>query len=459
MPSHHNLFSACEHFLHSKSLVTLVIVLLFGGVMRYFLIMSVVFVLTGVSAINAQPSKQALVNINTETLIKILDEDASVVLIDVRAPFEIKHTGTIKRGQNVNIMRGWIEAQIEDYVQDKDTPIVVYCGLNIRSPLAARTLMEMGYTNVKNYSDGFLTWKKALNPVKISDYEPNSILYRKPVKVIESVYSATGATQPNTYENSNHNNNLSFIVTTDGVLVFNAGGSYLVAQALHDEIKKITQQRVKYVVLENSQGHAILGVNYWKQQGAVIIAHSKTDKEIAEHGNAIYMRILSRQKDKMIGTKVMRPDVLFDKQFNLNMGGTQIELLHIGASHSPDDIQLWMPKQKLLISGDTAFNERLLPVFPHTDIAAWIKTWDKIEALQPKIIIPGHGHPTDLATITKFTKDYLLTMYSEVKKILDNDGDLADAYNIDQSAYRDWGTYRELHRQNAERIFKQMEFE
>jgi hypothetical protein len=51
------------------------------------------------------------------------------------------------------------------------------------------------------------------------------------------VYSAIGATQPNTYENSNHNNNLSFIVTTDGVLVFNAGGSYLVAQALHDEIR------------------------------------------------------------------------------------------------------------------------------------------------------------------------------------------------------------------------------
>jgi rhodanese-related sulfurtransferase len=325
----------------------MVIVFLFGGIMRYFLIISVVFVLTGVNAINAQPLKQALVNIDTEELIKILDEDASVVLIDVRAPFEIKHTGTIKRGQNVNITRGWIETQIGDYVQDKDTPIVVYCGLNIRSPLAARTLMEMGYTNVKNYSDGFLTWKKKLNPVKVSDYEPNSILYRKPVKVIENVYSAIGATQPNTYENSNHNNNLSFIVTTDGVLVFNAGGSYLVAQALHDEIKKITQQRVKYVVLENSQGHATLGINYWKQQGAKIIAHTKTDQAIAEYGDAVYAYILNRQKDKMIGTKVMRPVVLFDKQFNLNMGGTRIELLHIGASHSPDDIQLWMPEQKL----------------------------------------------------------------------------------------------------------------
>jgi glyoxylase-like metal-dependent hydrolase (beta-lactamase superfamily II) len=141
------------------------------------------------------------------------------------------------------------------------------------------------------------------------------------------------------------------------------------------------------------------------------------------------------------------------------MGDTQIELMHIGASHSPDDIQLWMPEKKLLISGDTAFNQRMLPIFPHTNAAAWIETWDKIEALEPEIIIPGHGETTDLATITKFTKDYLVFLRSEVEKVLDDDGGLYEAYNIDQSAYRDWGTYNELHKQNAERVFKQMEFE
>lgn len=447
--------------------------------MRYFLMMGVIFILSSVQAgfgdwfsksqstdklmvapmaKVVEPAKPELVNINTEALLKILDTDPNVLLIDVRAPFEINHTGTINRGQNVNIMRGWIESQITNYAEDKDTPIVVYCGLNIRSPLAAQTLMELGYTNVKNYSDGFITWKKQGNPVWVSDYEPNNILYRKPIEVIPNVYSAIGAIQPGTYENSNHNNNLSFIVTTKGVLVFNAGGSFLLAKALHEEIKKVTNQRIRYVVLENAQGHAILGANYWKQQGATIIAHVGADKTIKENGEAIYTRTLRRQKDKLIGTKVIRPDVVFDDHFNLNMGNTQIELMHLGASHSPDDIQLWMPKQKLLISGDTAFNERLLPIFLHTDITAWIKTWDKVVALNPKIIIPGHGHPTDLATITKFTQDYLIYMHKQVTKILEEDGDLVDAYDIDQSAYRDWGTYRELHRQNAERIFQQMEF-
>ena len=400
-----------------------------------------------------------IININTEELDKILNEDPNTVLIDVRSPSELKYTGTIARGQNVNIVRGWLEFQIANHVKSKDTPIVVYCGKNLRSPLAAKTLENMGYTNVKNYSDGFYTWKDELNPVKVSDHESNNILYRLPEEVAEGVYSAIGATQPYTYENSNHNNNLSFIVTTGGVLVFNAGGSYLVAKALHEEIKKVTSQRVKYVVLENAQGHAILGSNYWQEQGAIIVAHTEADKEIKHKGEDIYMRSLRVQKDKLIGTKIVRPDLTFEEKLNLPMGNTQIELMHIGASHSPDDIQLWLPEQKLLISGDTTFNQRMLPIFPHTNAAAWIETWDKIEALEPEIIIPGHGEPTDLATVTKFTKDYLIFLRAEVEKVLDDDGGLYEAYNIDQSAYRDWGTYNELHKQNAERVFKQMEFE
>jgi len=400
-----------------------------------------------------------ITNINTDELKNILDSDPSVVLVDVRTPSELKITGTINRGQNINVVRGWLEFQIGDHAKTKDTPIIVYCGRNLRSPLAAKTLERMGYTNVKNYSDGYFAWKEEFHPVKISDHEPDNVLYRLPVEVADGVYSAIGATQPYTYENSNHNNNLSFIVTSDGVLVFNAGGSYLVAKALHEEIKKITDQPVKYVVLENSQGHAILGSNYWKEQGAIIIAHIEADKEIKHRGEDIYARTLRVQKEKIIGTKIVFPDLTFKEKMPILMGSTNIQLMHIGASHSPDDIQLWLPEQKLLISGDTAFNERMLPIFPHTNVAAWIETWDKIEALEPELIIPGHGEPTDLATITKFTKDYLVYMRTEVEKVLDDDGGLYEAYNIDQSMFRDRGTFRELHKQNAERIFKQMEFE
>ena len=58
----------------------------------------------------------------------------------------------------------------------------------------------------------------------IADQYPQSALYAKPVEFMPGVFSATGATAPPTYENSGHNNNLSFIITGEGVVVINGGG-------------------------------------------------------------------------------------------------------------------------------------------------------------------------------------------------------------------------------------------
>ncbi len=104
--------------------------------------------------------------ITTDELKKVLDQDLDMVLVDVRTPSEIKSMGgSIKAPQNRNIPRGWLEYRITRAALSKDTPIVVYCGGGIRTPMAADTLQKMGYTNVKNYSAGFFGWKNAGLPV------------------------------------------------------------------------------------------------------------------------------------------------------------------------------------------------------------------------------------------------------------------------------------------------------
>ncbi len=104
--------------------------------------------------------------ISTEELKKKLDENLELILVDVRTPSEIKSMGgAIKADQNRNIPRGWLEYRITSAALSKDTPIVVYCGAGIRTPLATDTLQKMGYTNVRNYSDGFIGWRKAGLPV------------------------------------------------------------------------------------------------------------------------------------------------------------------------------------------------------------------------------------------------------------------------------------------------------
>ncbi|HEY9099770.1 MAG TPA: rhodanese-like domain-containing protein [Thiobacillus sp.] len=106
-------------------------------------------------------------DISTQALRQEIERNPELVLIDIRMPDEIRNMGgAIKATQNVNIPRGWLEFRATRHAQNKDAPIVVYCGGNIRSILAAHTLQQMGYTNVKNYADGFIGWKNQGLPVK-----------------------------------------------------------------------------------------------------------------------------------------------------------------------------------------------------------------------------------------------------------------------------------------------------
>jgi glyoxylase-like metal-dependent hydrolase (beta-lactamase superfamily II) len=253
---------------------------------------------------------------------------------------------------------------------------------------------------------------------------------------------------------------LSFIITGEGVVVVNASASYLLAQALHNEIKKLTKQPVKYVILENAQGHAMLGSNYWQQQGAKIVAHKDAAAVMKRYAKSSVKRMQNRQKEKGKFTKATVADITFDDKFELNMGGTIIQALHLGPAHSPGDIVVWLPQQKLVISGDMAFHQRLLPVTDHTDTAAWINTWEtKFEPLNARVVIPGHGTPTDMIEVRKYTVDYLKYVRQQVAKILEEDGDLQQAYEMDLSAYEHLHTFSDLAKQNIGRIYRAMEFE
>jgi len=402
-----------------------------------------------------------ITNVTTAELLQFVQENPRTEFIDVRLPHEIAaQGGGIKAGRRTHALeRGWLEFRIGDTVPDLDTPLVVYCSTNRRSPLAAHTLMEMGYTNVRNYPDGFLGWQEAGYSVEPTDYAVGTQLYRQPVEVIPGVYSAIGATAPPTYENSGHNNNLSFVISSDGVLVMNAGDNYLLAKALHDEIKKITDQPVNYVVLENGQGHAMLGMNYWQEQGAQVIAHEDAAEEIETYGARIFDRMLFRNRDKAMGTELSMPDKTFTDKLEITLGDKKIEVLNLGPAHSPGDIVVWLPQESLVIAGDIAFHERLLPVFEHTDTGAWIETWDSFANLEAKHIIPGHGHPTTIEVVDEWTIGYLKYMREQIAEIIENDGSLIDAYKIDQSAYSHLDTFDELAGLNADRIFRAMEFE
>jgi glyoxylase-like metal-dependent hydrolase (beta-lactamase superfamily II) len=294
----------------------------------------------------------------------------------------------------------------------------------------------------------------------IPDQYPASMLYSKPVEYIPGVFSAIGATGPPTYENAGHNNNLSFIVTGEGVVVVNGGGSYLLAKALHDEIKAITDQEILLVVDENGQGHAMLGNSYWAEQGVKIIAHEDAATEFEERGFRILESMKRLNRERGDGTFLQGPTETLTDSYTLELGEFVIEVRYLGPSHSAGDVVVWLPNQSLVIAGDMAFHERVLPVFEDTYTLDWLETWDtEFEALNATYVIPGHGHPTNMDQVRRYTKGYLEYLRREVGALIDNGGGLAEAYYIDQSPYATLDTFEELATKNAGRVFEQMEFE
>ena len=360
--------------------------------------------------------------------------------------------------------------------QGRDARLVIYPGVgrgfdfrpeNVRTfadDLAAKDAVQRAAVFMRKYLDKQAVVAGSETPLTgealyNSDKAPDSILYDLPREVVPGVWSAIGATAPGTYANSGHNNNLSFVITDDGVLVVNAGDNYLLAKALHDEIKKITDQSVKYVVLENGQGHAMLGSSYWKEQGVPVIAHADAAHEIEEQSFALLEVMQARVKEKAQGTSVVMPDEIFEDKMVIELGGERIELLNLGPAHSPGDIIVWLPGKKLVISGDMAFHQRMLPLFEHTDTKAWIETWDKFAALGAEVVIPGHGEPTDMETVTKYTRDYLVYLREKIGEVIENGGALQEAYEIDQSPYMHLPTAEFLAKRNAGQVFQSMEFE
>ncbi|MCG8695408.1 MAG: MBL fold metallo-hydrolase [Minwuiales bacterium] len=294
---------------------------------------------------------------------------------------------------------------------------------------------------------------------QIPDQYPQSVLYAKPVEVIPYVWSAIGATGPPTYDNAGHNNNLSFIVTGDGVIVVNGGACYQLAKALHEEIKQITDEPVRLVINENGQGHAMLGNAYWAEQQVPILAHVDAADEFDDRGAQILARMQAYNKELADGTTLQGPSETFEDEKIVEMGRFRVEVKNLGPAHSPGDIVVWLPEQSLVISGDMAFHERLLPIFDDTDTAGWLESWEIFESLRATYVIPGHGHPTNMDQVRRYTKDYLVYLRGQIGKLLEDGGTLEQAYYVDQSPFAHLDTFEQLAARNAGRVFEQMEFE
>jgi len=216
------------------------------------------------------------------------------------------------------------------------------------------------------------------------------------VRVADGVYALVGDLGQRTPENLGHNMTSGFVVTAQGVVVIDTGASKLGAQAIHTAIRKITGWPVIYAINTGGQDHRWLGNDYFRRQGAKLVASAAGLADMHNRG-AEQMAMTGRfLKDKFAGTVPAYPDVTFKDRYTLPVKGERIELIYTGGAHTPGDILVWLPQRSIVFAGDTVFVQRLLGVLPG-GARRWIKSLEYLrDQLKPKIVVPGHGHVTDL---------------------------------------------------------------
>lgn len=245
--------------------------------------------------------------------------------------------------------------------------------------------------------------------------------------VADGVYAYIGEIEGRTYDNEGLNANIGLVVTSAGAVLIDSGSSYQVAAKLHEAVKKVTPQPLKLVINSGDQDHRWLGNGYFTEKGIETLAHADAQADMKARAGE-HMQGLKVLKERLDGTTPNLPTrFVKDADTTLNMGGTVIELKHRQGGHTPGDTLVWLPKKNVLFSGDVVYVDRVLGLHPVSRSKAWLESFAVIDQLKPRIIVPGHGQVTDLATAQAHTRDLLLALRTHMKKAVDDGVDISAA--------------------------------
>ena len=280
-------------------------------------------------------------------------------------------------------------------------------------------------------------------------------------RVANGVYAFIGETGARTSANEGLNANLGLVVTPAGALLIDSGASFQGARQIHEAVRGVTAQPVRWVINTGSQDHRWLGNDYFQAQGAELIAHAGAEADLRERGNDQLQALRAVLGTKADGTVPVLPTRWLQRSDErLELGGVAIELKHRGGAHTPGDLLVWLPAQRELFSGDTVYVDRLLGVLPVSRSKAWLETFGAIEALNPERIVPGHGRVCTLDQAQREIRDYLLALRTHLKRAVDDWQDISVAVKaFDTRPWLHMQNSTELMPGNASRVYLELERE
>jgi glyoxylase-like metal-dependent hydrolase (beta-lactamase superfamily II) len=271
-----------------------------------------------------------------------------------------------------------------------------------------------------------------------------------------------GLTQLGSTKNQNFISNAGFVITPAGVVVVDALGSPRLAERLTQAIRQLTDRPITHVIVTHYHADHIYGLQHFKQLGAQIVAHRASREYIQSDTARLRLEASRTDLAPWIDdqTRIVPADLWLDGATSLKVGGVVFELTPVGPSHTPEDLTVYVPSEKVLFAGDLFFHGRL-PFVGQANSRQWVLSLDRLLAFDAKAVVPGHGAvSTDPKKDIGTTRDYLKHLRQSMGDAVENFVPFDEAYDkTDWSAFAAMPMFGPANRMNAYNTYLLLEQE
>jgi glyoxylase-like metal-dependent hydrolase (beta-lactamase superfamily II) len=280
-------------------------------------------------------------------------------------------------------------------------------------------------------------------------------------QVSEHSYYVSGVAGVAT-DNEGFISNAGFVVTDEGVVVFDSLGSPSLAWSLLEHIRTVTDRPVVKVVVSHYHADHVYGLQVFKDEGAEIIAprgaYEYLDSPVSQE--RLEERRLSLDPWVNDDTRLVPPDLMIEEFHQFSLGGIEFRLNYLGSAHSDGDMTLYVVQDRVLFSGDIIFEGRV-PFVGDADTKRWLETLAALETDELAALVPGHGPAaSDPVGAVARTREYLAYLRAVMGAAVDELEEFAGAYDAaDWSRFEKLPAFGAANRRNAYQVFLSMEAE
>ena len=262
--------------------------------------------------------------------------------------------------------------------------------------------------------------------------------------------------------NEGFNANAGFVVTSDGVVVFDALGTPALGKRFADLIAKTTTQPVRRVIVSHYHADHFYGLQAFKKPRVDVWAHELVRDYLATDAPAA--RLVERRQSLFPWvndlTRLVVPDRFVGEDTVFKLGGLTFHVMHAGPAHTPEDLMMMVEEDGVLFVGDLLFTGRI-PFVADADVSSWIKAIDRVLEFKPRIVVGGHGpESTNAVADLALTRDYLVYLRDQISAAYDDGLDFDAAYRrVDWSRFSQLPAFDVANRRNAYQAYLNVERE